>query len=74
MRETCTSGSVRDGDGNVPIYSALDAPQPGQAGAEGDRVGQASKIVEEAELAGFEGIPQALQEQPPEQSRQDPHR
>lgn len=23
MREICTSGSVRDGDGNVPIYSAL---------------------------------------------------
>src|SRR5260370_35118824 len=22
MREICTSGSVRDGDGNVPIYSA----------------------------------------------------
>lgn len=24
MREICTSGSVRDGGGNVPIYSALD--------------------------------------------------
>ncbi len=23
MREICTSGSVRDGGGNVPIYSAL---------------------------------------------------
>ena len=23
MREICTSGSVRDGDGNAPIYSAL---------------------------------------------------
>jgi len=26
MREICTSGSVRDGDGNVPIYSALGVP------------------------------------------------
>jgi hypothetical protein len=23
MREICTSGSVRDGDGNAPIYSAM---------------------------------------------------
>src|SRR5271167_1561168 len=27
MRETCTSGSVRGGDGDIPTYSALDAPQ-----------------------------------------------
>src|SRR5438874_12813586 len=26
MREICTSGSVRDGDGNVPIYSAALRP------------------------------------------------
>src|SRR4051794_35515511 len=26
MREICTSGSVRDGDGNAPIYSALGVP------------------------------------------------
>src|SRR5712671_492977 len=31
MREICTSGSVRDGDGNAPIYSALDS------GSEGDQ-------------------------------------
>ena len=26
MREIRTSGSVRDGDGNVPIYSAVKQP------------------------------------------------
>jgi hypothetical protein len=26
MRETCTSGSVRGGDGNIPTYSAIGRP------------------------------------------------
>jgi hypothetical protein len=39
MREFRTSGSVRDGDGNVPIYSAIDAPHGGQMGGERRRTG-----------------------------------
>ncbi|MGB7346039.1 MAG: hypothetical protein WBD20_17610, partial [Pirellulaceae bacterium] len=43
MREICTSGSVRDGDGNVPIYSAqgMDAigQLPGVTGVGGVAIG-----------------------------------
>src|SRR5690348_7164413 len=38
MREICTSGSVRDGDGNAPIYSAFDLAQWGEEGLEGCRL------------------------------------
>src|SRR5215472_13904075 len=47
MREIRTSGSVRDGDGNAPIYSAFDLPQCGQVGFEGCRLGQLGLIGEE---------------------------
>src|SRR5271157_6227140 len=34
MRETCTSGSVRGGDGDIPTYSAVDAAHVSDEGAE----------------------------------------
>src|SRR5947208_11381817 len=64
MREICTSGSVRDGDGNVPIYSAANGAQRPQVGSEHGRPGQARQIAEEAELAGIERRLKAGQEQP----------
>src|SRR5208337_2741975 len=52
MRETCTSGSVRGGDGNIPTYSALDAPQWGDEALERVLVGEPGMRVEERQLAG----------------------
>ena len=52
MREFRTSGSVRDGGGNAPIYSALGAPQGSEVCLEGGTVGERREIVEEGELAG----------------------
>ena len=42
MRENCTSGSVRGGDGNIPTYSARDRwrPDPG-SGQNGPQSGAA---------------------------------
>src|SRR5437660_7524070 len=40
MREICTSGSVRDGDGNAPIYSAFELSQCGEVSFEGCWLGQ----------------------------------
>ena len=63
----------RPAEGRLGVDDPLDPPQPGQVSDENDRVGQISEIAEEMELAGLEGLPQVLQEQSPEQSRQDPH-
>jgi hypothetical protein len=52
MRETCTSGSVRGGDGNIPTYSALGAPQRREGGFEGAFVGERGEIAEQGEAAG----------------------
>jgi hypothetical protein len=73
MREICTSGSVRDGDGNAPIYSAFDPPQLGETAAEDTRVGQPGERPKERELAGIEVGLELLQEQPTEQAREHPH-
>ena len=40
MRETCTSGSVRGGDGDIPTYSACGAAQRRERGLEGALVGE----------------------------------
>ena len=74
MREIRTSGSVRDGGGDVPIYSALEPAQHGQAPDEHGGVGKSGERAEEAELSGLERRPELLQKQPPEQPRQYPHR
>ena len=53
MREFRTSGSVRDGDGNVPIYSALGPAQRRERGVEGALVGERRQIAEEGQAAGL---------------------
>ena len=63
MRETCKSGSVRGGDGDIPTYSAIDAPRGGQMSDEGSGIGQMREIAEEAETPGAEGGLQAFEEE-----------
>ena len=48
MREICTSGSVRGGDGNIPTYSALHRTQQTEALGEGCKLGKAGEHAEEA--------------------------
>jgi hypothetical protein len=67
MREICTSGSVRDGDGNAPIYSAFDLSQCGNGGFEACRLGQAGLIGEELQSASLVGGCEPFQEQTAEQ-------
>ena len=43
MREICTSGSVRGGDGNVPTYSAVDALELGEGTVEDRLIGERGK-------------------------------
>jgi hypothetical protein len=52
MREFRTSGSVGDGDGNVPIYPAFAATQGRQRGGESIVVGERREIAEEGQTAG----------------------
>ena len=74
MREICTSGSVRDGDGNVPIYSATDGAQRPQAGGEDGWRVQAGQIAEEPEVAGIERRLEAGQKQASVETRQHLYR
>src|SRR5690242_3854032 len=71
MREICTSGSARDGDGNVPIYSALGLAQRRQESGKGHRIGERGVVAVEREVASLVGREQVGQEQSPEQARQD---
>ena len=52
MREFRTSGSVRDGDGNVPIYSASLLPDPSEMMQEKAVVGETGLGAEEGKLSG----------------------
>src|SRR6202011_5809503 len=70
MREICTSGSVRDGDGNVPIYSALGVPDRRQIPPERGRFMKAAVRGEKVQLPSGERLPQVVQEQAPEHLRQ----
>jgi hypothetical protein len=74
MRETRTSGSVRDGDGNVPIYSASLLPERREMAQEAARVGQIGLGAEEDELAGLVQRDQSGEEQAAEERAQHPHR
>jgi len=67
MREICTSGSVRDGDGNAPIYSAFDLSQCGEAGFEGCWLGQGGLVGEERQPPGLIRGGELFPEQAPEQ-------
>jgi hypothetical protein len=68
MREICTSGSVRDGDGNAPIYSALDLAQCGEACLEGCRLGEGGLVGKELQPPGLVGCDQPFQEQAAEEA------
>src|ERR1700730_13681057 len=70
MREICTSGSVRDGDGDAPIYSAANGAQGSQPGSEHGWRGQARQIAKEPELARIERRLEAGQEKPAVERRQ----
>jgi hypothetical protein len=70
MREICTSGSVRDGDGNAPIYSAFVLAQCGEVSFEGGRLGQGGLIGEKLQSPGLVRGGQPFQKQPPEQARE----
>src|SRR5271165_4365600 len=74
MREICTSGSVRDGDGNAPIYSALGPAQRCQEGSECPRRGERGVVSEEREASSLVGSAEFAEEQSPEQARENPHR
>jgi hypothetical protein len=74
MREICTSGSARDGDGNVPIYSALGPAQRCQEGGECSRFGERGVVAEEREASGLVGSAELAEEQSPEQARENPYR
>ncbi len=52
MRESCTSGSVRGGDGDIPTYSAFAVAQRRERGGEGAAVGERRQIAEESQSAG----------------------
>ena len=51
MRETCKSGSVRGGDGDIPTYSALGAAQRRERGVEGAFLGERGEVAEEGQAA-----------------------
>src|SRR5271157_4572825 len=70
MRETCTSGSVRGGDGDIPTYSALDAPQRGDEALERGLVGEPGLRVEELQLADVVRIGEHGQDPAAEETRQ----
>ena len=73
MRETCTSGSVRGGDGDIPTYSALDAAQRRERGVEGALVGERREVAEEDEAAGRMQGREPFEEEAAEQAGQHPH-
>jgi hypothetical protein len=54
MREIRTSGSVRDGGGDVPIYSAVNAGEIGKALGEDRGFTERGESAGEAQVAGRE--------------------
>jgi hypothetical protein len=74
MREICTSGSVRDGDENAPIYSALGLAERREEGREGSWLGERGMVAEEREASSLVSNEELAQEQSPEQTRENPHR
>src|ERR1700684_3415780 len=68
MRETCKSGSVRGGVGDIPTSSEIDALRGDQTGGESRGIGQMREIAEEAEALRVEGGSQAFEEQATEQA------
>src|ERR1700684_424944 len=73
MRETCKSGSVRGGDGDIPTYSAFGAAQRRERGVEAALVGERGKIGEEDETPGRMQGCEPFEEEPAKETRQHPH-
>ncbi len=74
MREICTSGSVRGGDGNIPTYSASLLPDR-------SKMTQEQPLIGETGLGAEEGMPsrpvqfdQPGEEQAAKERAQHPHR
>ena len=63
MREICTSGSVRGGDGNVPTYSALSPMNRCQVTPERRGFMEVAVLGEEVQRTGGERLLQIVQEQ-----------
>jgi hypothetical protein len=72
MRETCTSGSVRGGDGDIPTYSASLGPERREMAQEATSVGKFGLSAEEDELAGVMQLDQPSQKQSTEELAQHP--
>ena len=73
MRETCKSGSVRGGDGDIPTYSALGAAQRRERGVEGAFLGERGEVAEEGQAAGLVERGEAFEKEPAEETRQHAH-
>ena len=73
MREICTSGSVRGGDGDIPTYSAFDRAQGIETFGEGVGLGQGRECAGETQLTGHERRLQPCEEQCSEPSGEDAH-
>src|SRR5208283_4219169 len=73
MRESCTSGSVRGGDGDIPTYSTLGAAQRRERGVEGALLAEGREVAEEDEAAGRMQGCEPFEEEPAEETRQHPH-
>jgi len=67
MRETCTSGSVRGGDGDIPTYSALLRAKRRQAADERAPIPQSNMVAEEVKPTDRMQLEQPCQEEPAEQ-------
>ena len=70
MREIRTSGSVRDGGGNVPIYSAAGVPNRRQVTLERGGFMEVAVRGEEIQRAGGERLCEVVQEQAAKHRRQ----
>ncbi len=74
MRESCTSGSVRGGDGDIPTYSAFRSAQRREDGVEGALVGEPREVAEEDEASGRMQGRDPFEEEAAEQAGKHPHR
>jgi hypothetical protein len=74
MRETCTSGSVRGGDGDIPTYSASLLPERREMAQEAASLGKLGLGAKEDELAGVVQFHQPGQKQSAEELAQHPDR
>ena len=74
MRETCTSGSVRGGDGDIPTYSASLLSERREMAKEVASLGEAGLGAEEDEFAGVAQLDQPGHKQPTEERAQHPDR